>query len=219
MDRNQLPKAIDAIGDRLGLNYNVNRKKTAHQYVEDIKDSTRMEYEHVRNSVYSLDESKTVKTTKTKQTKLCKRKHPFKLSSKKLKALYKLKPQDKATIRYNTFEKVNLLWQQYAESVISDKTDMLGLFKMDFHGCLLEVEASRNPTLVAKKGIVVQETRNTFIVVTKTNAIVTIPKRECTFLFCISNTSYRVYGANLLYTTQTRTKLKYKRRQFFKNEI
>lgn len=217
--RAPLPQLVNEVGDRIGLNYDINRKVSTRRYVEDNKTSHRLDYEQLKNSNYSLDESKTKKksTKKDKQKVLLIRKNPLKLSSKRRKELYKLSPQDKQKLEYSTFEKVHELWKQYSCQVLCEYQgkDPMALFRMDLHGSYLKCIASKNPTLIGVEGIVVQETKNVFIIIKRTNGLITIPKKESLFEMIVGSNVYTIHGCNLLFTAQSRTKVKYKQKKSF----
>jgi len=205
--RAPLPRAVNAVGDRIGLDYRIDRRFAARKYVEDSEKDTKMEYNQLKNTYYSLTESRTKKDDGSNV--IVKRRtprHPIKLNSRVRKSLYKLSNEEKQRLQYTTFEKVHELWQQYCEKVLSDN-DPIGLFRMDLHGCKLKCTASNNPTLVGTQGIVVQETKNTFLVIKTTNRLVTIPKRESIFELEANKNVYRIQGCNMLFTTQTRSKV------------
>lgn len=208
-----LPKAVNAVGDRIGLNYRINRKATTLEYIETS--IPRLDFSQVKHARYSLNESKTKKEgdeTPQKRSWKDRVRNPLKLNRKVRKDLYKLTSDEKKKLQYSLFEKVNELWKQYSQKVICDK-DQMSLLRMDLHGCKLKCTASRNPTLVGTEGIVVQETKNTFQVIIPTNRLMTLPKRESLFEFTIDANIYRIHGCNLLLTTQMRSKVKYKQKR------
>lgn len=215
--RAPLPKAVNAVGDRIGLDYNVNRKLATRKYIEESQEQTRLDLDTLKNTFYSLSESRTIKTKqqegfddKKLRTKQLQLRNPLKLSSRVRKSLYKLTNQDKQHLHYITFEKINQVWLEYAQK-IEKLHGLMGIFRLDLHGCLLKCTVSKNPTLVGSQGIVVQETKNTFYIIKQTNRLITLPKRESIFEFKIGENVYRIHGCNLLFTTQTRSKVKYKR--------
>jgi ribonuclease P protein subunit POP4 len=59
------------------------------------------------------------------------------------------------------------------------------LLQADMHGCLLRVVESGEPRWQGLEGIVVRDTQETFIVVTKDSRVVTLPKRRCTFEYSL----------------------------------
>lgn len=198
------------VGDRIGLCYELRGEKVARQYIEESQGSTRLDIDHLKKSYYSLDESRTITKSPTKDQqgvgRLREPRNPFKLNSKIRKQLYKISEDDKQKFRHSTFERVHDLWLEYARK----ESD---IFRIDLHGCKLTCTASKNPTLIGICGIVVQETKNTFLVIEETNSLKTLPKRESLFEFKIRDKLYRIHGCNLLFTTQTRTKVKYKQQR------
>ncbi|KAH9972394.1 Rof/RNase P-like protein [Russula compacta] len=59
------------------------------------------------------------------------------------------------------------------------------LVKADFHGSIMTVRRSRNAALVGASGIVVQETENTFKVVTRKDKLKVLPKQGSVFAFAV----------------------------------
>ncbi|KDQ19292.1 hypothetical protein BOTBODRAFT_170408 [Botryobasidium botryosum FD-172 SS1] len=59
------------------------------------------------------------------------------------------------------------------------------LVKADFHGSILTVRRSKNPSLVGCCGIVIHETENTFKLVTRADKLKVIPKQNSVFAFSI----------------------------------
>ncbi|KAH9964712.1 hypothetical protein BGW80DRAFT_1347419 [Lactifluus volemus] len=59
------------------------------------------------------------------------------------------------------------------------------LVKADFHGSIMTVRRSKNAALVGASGIVVQETENTFKVVTRENKLKVLPKQGSVFTFAV----------------------------------
>ncbi|KAF8268999.1 Rof/RNase P-like protein [Lactarius quietus] len=59
------------------------------------------------------------------------------------------------------------------------------LVKADFHGSIVSVRRSRNAALVGAGGIVVQETENTFKVVTRNDKLKVLPKQGSVFVFAV----------------------------------
>lgn len=207
---NPLPKVVYMVADRIKLNLNIKRKEATEAYIEQNQES-RLALSHLKHSYYSLNEVRTKKSKKDRAPSIIKVKNPLKLNSRLRKKLYKLKPEEKQQLKYSDFEKVHQLWEQYALKVLANNPT--NIFHMDLHGCKLKCTASKNPTLVEAEGIVVQETKHTFVVIKSTNRIVTLPKRESIFEFDIDKKRYRIHGCNLLFTVQTRTKVKYKQRR------
>lgn len=213
---NHLPKVVDMIGDRIGLDYNIRRKEATELYVSQ---HNRLELGNLKNSWYALTEERTKRQGQDDFKKIIPLvvKNPLKLNSKVRKRLYKLTPEEKQRVCYSDFEKINKLWTEYAQKVLA-QNDLVNVFRMDVHGCLITCTASKNPTFIGTEGFVVQDTKNTFLLVTRTNRLVTVPKRESIFEFNVAQKRYRVHGCNFLFTIQARTKIKYKQ-QRSKSEV
>lgn len=217
MDRASLPQVVNAVGDRIRLDYTKNRKKSTSEYVEEASKYTRMDQEWLNKSYYALSENKTKVRDKSKDNKNNFQRHvaknPLKLNAKLRKQLYKLTQEEKKSLTYSVFEQVHELWLSYATEILKIG-DAYRWYRTDLHGCKLKCSASKNPTLVGVEGIVVQETQNTFIVITTTNRVITLPKRDSLFEFQVHNQTYRIHGYNLLYTPQMRSKDKVKQKKY-----
>lgn len=207
--KNHLPKVVGMISDRIGLDYNIRPKQATEIY---ISKQNRLELKNLKNSYYSLTEGKTKKSGDDVKQKIPQAKNPLKLNCEIRKKLYKLTPDEKHRLKYRDFEKIHKLWSEYAQKVMANN-DLTNVFRMDLHGCLLKCTASKNPTFVGQEGFVVQDTKNTFLLVNRTNRIVTLPKKESVFEFNVDQKLYRVRGCNFLFTTQARTKVKYKQKR------
>ena len=204
----QLPKVVDMISDRIGLNYDIKKEHAAQVY---ISKQNRLSGEALRRSYYSLSEIRTKSGIDVRQ-KIPVAKHPLHLNCKIRKRLYKLSPDDKQHLQYSDFEKVHKLWTAYAQKVLANN-NFINVFRMDLHGCLIRCAASKNPSFVGQEGFVVQDTKNTFIIINRTNRINTLPKKESLFEFKVDEKLYRIHGCNFCFTTQARTKLKYRRKR------
>lgn len=71
--------------------------------------------------------------------------------------------------RYSEFVPLYDLWKDYFTSCYGKKDPEKAddrLLKADYHGCLLLVETAVNASQVGIRGIVVRESRNTFLIIT-----------------------------------------------------
>ncbi|KAJ3507564.1 hypothetical protein NMY22_g16893 [Coprinellus aureogranulatus] len=59
------------------------------------------------------------------------------------------------------------------------------LLKADFHGAVLTVKDSKNPSLVGLSGILIHETENAFKLVTSKNKVKLVPKENSIFTFAV----------------------------------
>jgi ribonuclease P protein subunit POP4 len=111
--------------------------------------------------------------------------------------IFKLKKEE---IRYEIYEGLHTLWVGYMLEVLGymrDGTPQPGmrhktvtaqsagslLASADFHGAELEVVRCSDVGKVGIKGIVVRDTKFTFVVVTKKDEVKTLPKRNTVFQY------------------------------------
>lgn len=86
--------------------------------------------------------------------------------------------------KYEIYEPLAKIWQDYAKQVVGDgNMTQAGdkLLRMDLHGATVEISRSLDPNLVGVAGILIVETANTILVVTRRNKIVTVAK-NCAFI-------------------------------------
>ncbi|UJR15294.1 hypothetical protein I4U23_002247 [Adineta vaga] len=97
---------------------------------------------------------------------------------------------DQLQIDYNNYVFMNHLWKQYIAELFKDATSndsiLQRMISADYHGCLIRVVEAKNQSLVGKEGIVIQETKNVFIIIEKTkNRRSSILKKDCLFSMII----------------------------------
>ncbi|KAG1697214.1 Ribonuclease P protein subunit p29 [Nymphon striatum] len=86
----------------------------------------------------------------------------------------------------------------------------LKLLKADYHGCHIVVQKSSNYSLIGRKGIVVIERKNIFIIITNDNKLLTLPKRDSVFTFRLDDHIFQIYGENFRQEPERRVKGKFK---------
>ena len=69
---------------------------------------------------------------------------------------------------------------------------------MDFHGCLLKVVSSNAKSLIGAKGIVLQDKRNVFFMLSSDSEVKIVPKAGNLFEFELFDCSFRLVGSNLI---------------------
>ncbi|TDL25557.1 RNase P/MRP, p29 subunit [Rickenella mellea] len=114
-----------------------------------------------------------------------------------MKGLWKLDP---CQAKYHLFLPLHNLWLGYMSELLGlaqvpsvapshimpNSAGMHAkLIKADFHGCIMSVKQSKNPSLVGLTGIVVHETENAFKVVTADDKVKLLPKQNSIFTFCV----------------------------------
>lgn len=92
-----------------------------------------------------------------------------KLSRNELKSLNKIPKH----MNYEALEILNQLWLKYFEVIMNEykKGNIEILLRSDYHGALMSVTQARNPTYVGLEGMMIQETENTFKLLTKTGVV------------------------------------------------
>ena len=120
--------------------------------------------------------------------------------------------------KYHMYVPLHDLWADYITDFIRfDKLTSKSmeqaeerLLKADLHGSIITVDRSRCPSLVGLTGIVVQETRNTLRLITKQDALKTVPKQNSVFSIEIQGYQLTVYGNNFRYKSSERASHKFK---------
>ncbi|CAF0832920.1 unnamed protein product [Didymodactylos carnosus] len=98
-----------------------------------------------------------------------------------------IKSKTKRSENYIDYIFMHELWLQYIMKLLdgflnNDDLILQRLSQADYHGALISVYRSKNPTLVGKKGIVIQETKNMLTIVEKDkNQLCSLIKRQCLF--------------------------------------
>ncbi|KAF9522153.1 RNase P/MRP, p29 subunit [Crepidotus variabilis] len=112
---------------------------------------------------------------------------------------------DSAQARFRLFLPLHQLWMGYMSELLNLQQrpaqpvsrDMVKkampsassmhpkLLKADFHGSIVSVSQSKNPSIVGVSGIVIYETENTFKVITREDKVKTIPKQNSVFSFAV----------------------------------
>ncbi|KAI2789729.1 hypothetical protein POX_d05226 [Penicillium oxalicum] len=121
------------------------------------------------------------------------RPQPLSARQKRSSGLYDL-PKDEC--KYDVFKGLHALWVQYMQEILDLKVSGRNgsitpsshgakLVSADYHGAEVEVVRSQCPSRVGLKGIVVRDTKFTFVVVTEKDEVKTIPKEHTVFRFTV----------------------------------
>mmetsp|Transcript_43992 Transcript_43992/g.125958 ORF Transcript_43992/g.125958 Transcript_43992/m.125958 type:complete len:236 (+) Transcript_43992:102-809(+) len=99
-------------------------------------------------------------------------------------------------LRFADFEPLRALWHSYIEDLQLGSGQELskGLAAADLHGCTLEVVAAKNPGCVRLRGTVLEETQNTFRIITSDNRIKVLPKECSVFEVVVLGERVRLLG-------------------------
>ncbi|EJW85865.1 hypothetical protein WUBG_03223, partial [Wuchereria bancrofti] len=97
---------------------------------------------------------------------------------------------------YSQFEPLYELWCDYFSTLVNGSNGQLDarMLKADYHGCLLMIVEAANPAQVGICGIVTRETRQTFMLITKQDRLLTIPKQDTIFQFALEGKIYLLFG-------------------------
>lgn len=111
-------------------------------------------------------------------------------------------------LKYTQFEQLYELWCDYFGTLTGgcDGRPDDRVLKADYHGCLLMVAEANNVDQVGICGIVVRETRQTFILITKQDRLLTVPKQGTVFLFALKGKIYILFGNAFRFQPSLRAK-------------
>lgn len=161
------------------------------------------------------------KEDKTRKGVKVKTKKGLVLNSKLKKSLklYKLDKNEK--LDYGKYEKMHESWQAYAssclltclpkgaeessENLLNEENVLNCLKQIDYHGAYLTVTRSNSKFLIGLSGIVLQDKKNVFYLLTKESNIKIVPKIGSLFEFELFGCKFTLVGANMCYRPEMRT--------------
>ncbi|KAK6544703.1 hypothetical protein TWF694_001389 [Orbilia ellipsospora] len=154
-----------------------------------------IDFRHIATSTSQKD-ARTRRREERLKKKLAKSKskpsnkpHPLSAREKRALQVYDV---PKHAQKYAIYEPLYKLWLGYIQEVLKGSFGPNGtagqataakLCAADFHGCQLEVVRNRCPSRVGIKGIVIKDTKMTFVIVTKKDVIKHVPKEHSVFRF------------------------------------
>ncbi|VDO56194.1 unnamed protein product [Onchocerca flexuosa] len=102
-----------------------------------------------------------------KETKI--RRQPVKNFMKR-----KIVKSDMKKLKYSQFEPLYELWCDYFSTLVNGSGSQCDarVLRADYHGCMLMVAEAANPTQIGICGIVTRETRQTFMLITKQDRLI-----------------------------------------------
>jgi ribonuclease P protein subunit POP4 len=167
----------------------------------------------VRNRSLLLDSVKSEKDDrKTHEPKLARRVVSRK-SKRKARGGSVVVPE--AEWKYDIYEPLAELWRSYADKVITGVDAVSAgdrVLRMDLHGAVVEVVRARDPGLVGLRGILIIETANTVLVVTKKNRVLTVPKNAAIIRVDFGEKSFEIALPMLPYRASERSARKVKKK-------
>lgn len=131
----------------------------------------------------NAEDRRQVKAKKEHQRREAKRKpRPLSAKEKRASGLFDI---PKEAQQYLIYVPLNQLWSGYIREILKGGGSEAKLLKADYHGAVLTVVKCSCPSFVFLTGIVIKETRHTFVICTRQNAIKTIPKKCTVFEFLV----------------------------------
>ncbi|MEE6500577.1 hypothetical protein FKM82_003835 [Ascaphus truei] len=128
--------------------------------------------------------------------------------------LFQIKPEQQ---RYEMFLPLHELWKQYIRDLCNGlKPDaqpqmiQSKLLKADLHGAIIMVTKSKCPSYVGLKGIILQEMKHVFKVITKEDTLKVVPKLNCVFSVETDGFISLIYGSKFQLKSSERSAKKFK---------
>ncbi|XP_068183646.1 ribonuclease P protein subunit p29 [Antennarius striatus] len=133
---------------------------------------------------------------------------------KRAMKLFQVKPEHQ---RYELFLPLHGLWKQYITDLCSGLKPtscpqfvQQKLLKADFHGAIITVVRSVCPSYVGTTGILIQEFRHVFKIITKEDKLKVIPKRNSVFSVELGGFTSFIYGSKFEQRSSERSAKKFK---------
>ncbi|XP_048372241.1 ribonuclease P protein subunit p29 [Sphaerodactylus townsendi] len=130
--------------------------------------------------------------------------------------LFEIQPEHQ---RYEMFLPLHELWEQYIRDLcngLKPETQpqiiQTKLLKADLHGALVTVTKSKCPSYVGITGIVVQETKHVFKIITKEDQLKVVPKFNNVFSMEIDGFVSYIFGSKIQFRASERSAKKFKAR-------
>jgi ribonuclease P protein subunit POP4 len=156
-----------------------------------------------------------------RRTKKCKKGKKRKGLSNKERKNLKLYDIPQEQQKFDLVEPLHELWCGYMEETFrlsslqasQVSATQEDLTKADYHGAMLKVMASENPSLIGHEGIVVRETKNMFHIITRQDQLKILPKSVCLFLCTCRSRLLKIFGNNFCARPADRIKKKLGKKQ------
>ncbi|XP_058498844.1 ribonuclease P protein subunit p29 [Solea solea] len=151
---------------------------------------------------------------KDKQKRNSKKAKGLNARQKRAMKIFQIKPEHQ---RYELFLPLHELWRQYIVDLCgglkptsNPQSVQQKLLKADFHGAIITVVCSKCPSYVGTTGILVQEFKHVFKIITKENKLKVIPKRNSVFGVEINGFISHIYGSKFEQRASERSAKKFK---------
>ncbi|KAM3626000.1 uncharacterized protein V6R79_021104 [Siganus canaliculatus] len=128
--------------------------------------------------------------------------------------IFQIKPEHQ---KYKLFLPLHELWKEYITDLCgglkpssSPQFVQQKLLKADFHGAIITVVRSKCPSYVGATGILVQELKHVFKIITQEDKLKVIPKRNSVFSVEINGFISYIYGSKFEQRASERSAKKFK---------
>lgn len=135
---------------------------------------------------------------------------------KRAMKIFDIKPEHQ---KYELFLPLHELWKQYIIDLCNGLAPTCNpqfvqgkLLKADFHGAIIKVVRSKCSSYVGLTGILVQEFKHVFKIITKEDKLKVIPKRKSVFEVEINGFVSHIYGSRFEQRASERSAKKFKSR-------
>nr|XP_046241536.1 ribonuclease P protein subunit p29 [Scatophagus argus] len=175
--------------------------------------------QHTRHDVKSLLSHKAVilgytRPKKDKSETNRKKAKGLTAQQKRAMNIFQIKPEHQ---RYKLFLPLHELWRQYIIDMCSGLKPtscpqfvQQKLLKADFHGAIMTVVRSKCLSYVGTTGILIQEFKHVFKLITKEDKLKVIPKRNSVFAVDINGFVSHIYGSKFEQRASERSAKKFK---------
>ncbi|XP_010215171.1 PREDICTED: ribonuclease P protein subunit p29 [Tinamus guttatus] len=161
-----------------------------------------------RKAVVLEHYSKQKKKGKRKKTK------GFTAKERRELRLFEIEPEER---RYALFLPLHELWKQYIRDLCyglkpDAQPQMVQgkLLKADLHGAIITVTKSKCPSYVGITGIILQEMKHVFKIITKDDKLKVVPKLNNVFSLEIDGFISYIYGSKFQFRASERSAKKFK---------
>ncbi|KAM4744703.1 ribonuclease P protein subunit p29 [Anableps anableps] len=138
----------------------------------------------------------------------------LKARQKRRMKVFHVKPEHQ---RYELFLPLHKLWRQYImdlcgglKPTVNPQFVQQKLLKADFHGAIITVVRSKCPSYVGTTGILMQEFKHVFKIITEEDKVKVIPKRNSVFAVEIDSFVSHIYGNKFELRASERSAKKFK---------
>ncbi|XP_069595392.1 ribonuclease P protein subunit p29 [Ranitomeya imitator] len=128
--------------------------------------------------------------------------------------LFRINPDQQ---RYHMYLPLHQLWKQYIRDLCNGlrpgtQTQMIQskILKADLHGAAVTVFKSKCPSYVGLAGIILQESKHVFKIITEEDKLKVVPKLNCVFSVEIDGFITYIYGSKLQMRASERSAKKFK---------